>query len=438
MIVIPIGREDAVIQRHAWVTYTLIVLNVVIFLLFCLGSTDAEEATLIRTWRETILYLRERPYLTTPWRVVNLVPRDLAGRTPVRDPAVPDWKAAKEQAEVDEMAAELRRSYDATDSIRFAYVPAVNSIPTIVTSMFLHAGLFHLLGNLLFLFITAPFIEDAYGRVLFPILYLTGGVVATLAFAARYPDSVIPLVGASGAISAVMGAYLVRFARSKIRMMVIPVIFLPFWSFRFSVPALVVFGLWFLEQLVSIPAEGGSGVAVTAHVAGFAYGLAFAGLMKAGRVEQRWIQPAIEKEIAWTVDPQLDAMRVALDSALWSGEPSRIDPAAAKLLDAYAAANEKQLALDLIAEVRSSGRTPQFLARAAAMKERWGDRADAIDLLERLTETDAAVTTLVKLATLRRAAGDRAGALDALQRALAQPDCSPEWRRRIDSTMALL
>ncbi len=472
MVVIPIGREDAVIQRHAWVTYALIALNVAGFLFFCLGSSDAEEAALIRTWRETIVYLRDRPYLRTPWQAVNLMPGDLQQRAPIRDPSVPDWRAAKEQGEVDEMAGELRRRYEATDSIRLAYVPAVNSIPTILTSMFLHAGFLHLLGNMLFLFITAPFIEDAFGRILFSALYLTGGIIATLSFAARYPNSVTPLVGASGAISAVMGAYLVRFVRSRIRLMVIPLIFVPLWNFRLSVPAAVVFSLWFLEQLVSIPAEGGSGVAVTAHVAGFAYGLLFAGIVKVGGIERRWIKPAIEKQIASFADPRLDnalaayragqsdlarqevgrlladqpknldALRLAVDIELQKDRSTEMDALAARLLDAYAAANEKELALDLIAELRSNRHVRQFLARAAALEERWGDRGEAIDLLEQLAQAESgtanAVSTLVRLANLRRSAGDRAGARQTLQRALAQPECSPEWRRRIDNTLALL
>lgn len=470
MIVVPLGREEAVLQRHAWVTYVLIALNVAAFFLFCIGATDEQRITLMRSWHETISYLRDRPYLTVPWQAADLMPREIRQRPQSAALPVTDWQAAKEQKIANEMGAELRQLYDSVDDIRLAYVPAVGSISTIFTSMFLHAGLWHLLGNMFFLFATAPFVEDVFGRLLFSILYLTGGVLATLGFAWRYPNSVIPLVGASGAIAAVMGAYLVRFALSRLRFLLVPIVFLPFWNFRFSLPALVVLPLWFLEQVVSIPAEGDSGVAVTAHVAGFAYGLLFAGIIRVAGIERRFIKPAIDKEIASIADPRLergvaafhrgdlqtanrevkallaerpkdiDALRLALDLALKTRDPKTIDPLAVRLLDRYAAANERELATDLIAELRGTESLRRFLDRAAMLLERWGDRDQAMVLLERLakTEGETALPAMVKLAMMRRSAGDTAGARATLERALAQPQCSPEWKRRIENTLTQL
>jgi membrane associated rhomboid family serine protease len=468
MLFIPIGRENAVIQRYAWVTYALIALNFAAFFVFCIGTSSEEDFALIRTWRETAVFLRDRPYLRVPPQAADLMPRDLQRRTRVADPSIADWRAAKEQDQLDEMAAELRQRYDSAADIRLAYVPAVGAIPTLFTSMFLHAGLLHLLGNMLFLFITAPLIEDAFGRVLFFLLYVSGGVVATLAFAWRYPDSITPLVGASGAISAVMGSYLLRYALTRIRFLFVPIIFLPFWNFTFSLPALVVLPLWFLDQLVSIPAEGDSGVAVTAHVAGFAYGLLFAGVMGSFRPKERSTGAGTKKQAAVYVDPRLahgmtafrdgdlelaanevngllaeqpdnmKALRLALDIASRRGDSQRLDTVAARLLERSAAANQKDAAMQLMVELKSRPDVRQFLARAAAVSERWGERGEAVDLLERLAAIESgepdAIPTLVRLATIRHSLGDVSGALEALTRALAQPNCSPEWRRRIDNT----
>ena len=467
MLVIPIGREKGVLRRHAWVTYTVISLNLAMFLLFCLGGTDQERGELIRGWRSTIAYLRERPYLIVPLAVADLMPRELRERRP--DPAGNEGRALSEQAAANRMAADLRKRYEALDDVRLAYVPAAGSFSTILSSMFLHASLLHLLGNMLFLFVTAPFVEDAFGRPLFAVLYLSGGVVATLVFASRDPDSVIPLVGASGAIAAVMGAYLVRFAQSRLEFLFIPVLPLPFWNFRFSLPALVVLPLWFLEQVVSIPAEGDSGVAVTAHVAGFVYGLVVALLIRFTRVEERFINPAIEKQVSWTADPRLeaalqafaagdirraqaqlgplfseqpgdeDALRLGLDIALELKSDASIDTAGTRLLACLMSRGDIAEAEELIAELRPHA-LPRFLDRAAGFAERRGQPRQAIGLYERLAGLEAAgvsaVAALFKVAVLRNSSGDSKGAREALVTALKNPHCSDEWRKRIYGTLS--
>ncbi len=97
MLFIPIGRENVTIQRYAFVTYALIALNVAAFLLFCIGTSGDEDYALIRQWRETATYLRDRPYLRVPVLAAHLMPRDLQQRARVGDPSIPDWRVAKEQ-----------------------------------------------------------------------------------------------------------------------------------------------------------------------------------------------------------------------------------------------------------------------------------------------------------------------------------------------------
>lgn len=143
---------------------------------------------------------------------------------------------------------------------------------TLFTSMFLHGGWMHLIGNMLFLWVFADNIEAKIGSTRFLLFYLIGGLAASLAHIITDPSSQIPSVGASGAIAAVMGAYLVMFPKSKIKMLVIV-------FFRsFEIPAFLFLGFWIGQQLISgfgSLAEAGDtgGVAWWAHIGGFVVGL---------------------------------------------------------------------------------------------------------------------------------------------------------------------
>ncbi len=154
----------------------------------------------------------------------------------------------------------------------WALVPARSEPVTYLTSQFLHGGFAHLAGNMLFLWIFGDNLEEEMGPVTFVGFYLAGGVAAGLAQTLANPLSTVPMVGASGAIAAVMGGYLLLFPRARVDVLFIFVIF-----FRiFPVPAWIVLGVWFALQMasgVSMPTDGG-GVAYWAHAGGFVAGLA--------------------------------------------------------------------------------------------------------------------------------------------------------------------
>ncbi len=139
------------------------------------------------------------------------------------------------------------------------------------THMFLHAGFLHLAGNMLFLWIFGDNLEDQMGHLGFILFYLAAGIAAAFGQILPDPSSVIPMVGASGAIAGVMGGYLLLFPRARVDILLIFIIF-----FRvFSIPAWVMLGLWFSFQIfagLGTPAEGG-GVAYWAHAGGFLAGL---------------------------------------------------------------------------------------------------------------------------------------------------------------------
>jgi membrane associated rhomboid family serine protease len=150
---------------------------------------------------------------------------------------------------------------------------------TLLSSQFLHGGWLHLLGNLLYLWIFGNNVEDRMGRAGFLLFYLVGGVVAGLTQVAIDPESQIPTIGASGAIAATLGAYLVFFPGAKVTSLV----FLGFFYQLVRVPAAIVLVLWFVLQLLdgigSLGPSQGGGVAFFAHIGGFVFGAAVAWML---------------------------------------------------------------------------------------------------------------------------------------------------------------
>ena len=150
----------------------------------------------------------------------------------------------------------------------------------LVTSMFLHGGFMHLLGNMWFLWIFGDNVEDELGHAKFLLFYLACGVLATLAHFAAEPSSAVPLVGASGAIAGVMGAYLMRFPRSRV-VVLLPLLVI--WT-TVRLPAFVMLLYWFGIQIFEgMVDSSGAGVAWWAHVGGFGVGAALALYLTRGR-----------------------------------------------------------------------------------------------------------------------------------------------------------
>jgi membrane associated rhomboid family serine protease len=150
--------------------------------------------------------------------------------------------------------------------------------------MFLHGGWLHLIGNMLYLWIFGNNIEDRFGRLGFLAFYLAGGVAAVVAQVTVDPTSPIPLVGASGAIAATLGAYLVLFPRAR----VLALVFLGFFYQLLEIPAVIVLGFWFVLQLIegfgSLGASSAlGGVAFFAHIGGFVAGAVVGWLVRVAR-----------------------------------------------------------------------------------------------------------------------------------------------------------
>ena len=202
MILLPIGQEDNAVRRTPWVTIALVAANVVAFLVIGLSSPDAEQEAETRL-SEMLAYLEERPYLSFPPHLARRLGPALVdaietsrSATGLDGSRIDRAAAQAEQEQLNLLCEEAARALDALPSARYGFSPAAPSPLKALSGLFVHAGWMHLLGNMLFLVVCGPFLEDVYGRVVFPGLYLVSGVVATAAYAAVFSSSGVPLVGA--------------------------------------------------------------------------------------------------------------------------------------------------------------------------------------------------------------------------------------------------
>lgn len=472
MLLIPIRQEDSVVRRLPWVSFALIALN---FLAFVVASNSGPSDREIDARVGAFLsYLGDHPYLEPAPEVTRLLgdgfEEELAQ-------AREGWRArggeapfaATEQAQLDELAEVLLARLHERPSWRFGYVPAQPSTGAAISSMFMHAGWLHLIGNMLFLFLSGPFIEDCYGRVLYTVLYVVSHFAALWAHVAHQPESAVPLVGASGAIAGVMGAFLIRLSTRRIRFLFVPIPIL--WMIRRQVvlPAFVVLPLWLGEQLVYAHSVPNAPVAFWAHVGGFTFGALAALLLRVLRVEERIIHPAIEKEIGITQNPaleramearlkgdvktarrelhlvlraepeNLDAWREAYEAAVEARDALEAGRAGERLMALLVKAKEDQLASELAYDPRwreMEAVPPRFLMAVASFLERSGDARAALDEYDTVVQqapTDPiALRALVRRAEILKKGGDKKGAREAFERAKAHPGCSDPWPALID------
>jgi membrane associated rhomboid family serine protease len=480
MLVIPIGKDRGEVRREPWISYALIVANLLVFAVLWVASVRSDVPQRFEEKaREVTEYVVRNPYLTVPPELVPFYGRRVLqalerGRANAAPPV--EWVVRRQQQKLNAMTRELFATARELPLLAAGFIPGRPDAFAALTSMFVHAGLFHLLGNMLFFFATGPFLEDVYGRVLFTVLYLASGAAALAAHMWQNPGSLAPVVGASGAVAGIMGAFLVRFRTSRIRFLFVPIIFLPWIRFRFLVPAFVFLPLWFLGQfLLATGLEEPGGIALWAHVGGFAFGAVFALFVALLGIEKRWIHPAIERQVSWSQSPGLvdamaahgrgdlaaarrrteevlrkepsnvDAQRYACDLALETGDWGGFGREAERLLDLYAARGETDLALQLIAETpsRADEALPlRFHQRAAAFLDRSGEEQWAVrfyrNIAARHPTGPGSLRALLRLAELLQKEGDASGARDALRLAGEHPDCAGEWRRVVERRAAAL
>jgi len=480
MLIIPIGKEHGEVRRQPWVSYAIIASNVVIFVFLWLASVRSEvPAKFEAKAKEVTEYLVRNPHLNVPSELVPFYGRRavalLAQARSASTPPV-EWAVRRQQQKLNAMAQELFAISRELPILKPGFIPAEPDAFAALSSMFVHAGLLHLVGNMLFFFATGPFLEDLLGRVLFTLLYLASGAAALAAHTWQNPGSWAPVVGASGAVAGIMGAFLLRLGTSRIRFLCVPIILIPWIRFRFLVPAFVFLPLWFVGQfwLATNLTEPG-GIALWAHVGGFAFGAAATLLIIVLGIEKRWIHPAIEARVGWTQSPSLvdameargrgdlpaarrlidktvrespsnvDAQRLACDLALEASDWAGFGREAARLLDLYVARGEKDLALQLVGEAPSQSHSElpvRFHQRAATFLDKNGEERWATQFYRQIAAHHAAapgsLRALLRLADLLQKDGDLSGAREALRLARAHPECAGDWRPVVEGRIAAL
>ncbi len=460
MILIPIAHEDQTVQRLPWVTIGLIAANVAVFLA-TLPAADRQATEIHRRTREVVQFVRAHPYLRLPEELAGDIPAESA-------PAHLSAEAvAEQQARLDRLLKELQEAASGSIYRTLGYVPSRPNLIALFTSLFMHGGWFHLIGNMLFLWLAGPSLEDRWGRVFYSVMYFASGSGATILHVGISPGSDVPLIGASGAIAGLLGAFLVRVGGTRIRFFYW-IFLLRIFTGTFYARAYVALPLWLLQQFAMALLGEETGVAVWAHIGGFGMGAVVALLIRATDLEARVLAPAVEKKTTWTPTDRLAAALGKLDrgdapgavrdlEALSRARPGDLDTRMA-LMTAYAAQGNRVAAGRESARIVAQhlkardmdGALAAFREHAAAYHEvplpirdqlalaahceQLREYQDAADLYQAALRAwpDDAFTPKARVAYARiklevfKRADDVA---DLLERAAAHPQATPEIQR---------
>jgi membrane associated rhomboid family serine protease len=337
---IPIGNENSTVRRLPWITFSIIALNVVIFFV-TLPVVAGQQDEMMKRGDRMEQFVKQHPELLADEQVrqklseVGVISRfeaDEISEQLKNSPAIAaeykEWlttfDAERLRDELDEKVAEFKNA--AQDSLWYKYGLAPNGnwkFHQLITAAFLHGGSLHLLFNMIFFFAVAFSLEDLWGRGVFLGFYLLAAAAACIPSLVN-PASV-PSIGASGAISATMGAFLFRLPRTRIKLFCIP-IFTPIWWLRLlcgrktlvvMAPGYIYLASYFIAQVVSwyLDKKAGSvsNVGYSIHIAGFVFGAGFALMMKLTKYEELHINPKIEAMVSFSAAPAVTEALEALD-----------------------------------------------------------------------------------------------------------------------------
>jgi len=333
-MLIPLRHENMKGRRWPVITFTLIGLNILFFLLTH-GPISDEQPHRAEVRLHLILLAASHPELqpsndaaTFVERVKKSVGENWEQLASSKRAASDAWEAqirstpdpAELQQEMDKLSQEFQDLEQSSILDRYAFIPARPHALSYLTANFLHSGWMHLIGNMWFLWLAGFILEDTWGRLIYSVFYLVAGAAALQFYAWCAHGSFTPLVGASGAVAALMGAFLVRFPKLKIEMLT----WVLFYRVRFKAPAYWLLPLWLAAEFFYGTALGSSSpVAHWAHVGGFVFGMVGAFVIRQSGLEQK-ASEAIEFKIGWTSDPDIIRATEAI-------EQDQLDDAAAIL-----------------------------------------------------------------------------------------------------------
>jgi len=305
-MLLPISHEKMTVRRLPVITIAIIVVTVLLHGLASIGEATREQRAMGAMLEARILYLQH------PALGVCAPLKPFVGS----QPALPDLPGLAHGAEAEpgdapEVATQYRAACkdlrDAMDGLaaqRYGYVPARANLAGLFTYMFVHADAWHVIGNMWFLFLCGLALEDRWGRPAFAAYYVVAGAVAAGVHHLLAGDPSAALIGASGAVAAAMGAFLVLFAKAKIR-------FVGFFAFRlvsFTAPAYVMLPMWAAVEVLYGLLASSSGTAHWAHTGGFLFGAAAASALRVFGVD-RTLDDRVERAAVLGDDPRVDAAR---------------------------------------------------------------------------------------------------------------------------------
>lgn len=334
MLLLPIKHENMATRRWPVVTLALIAINTLVFLFTTFAAPDNSEQ--LKETRADILILAAmhpelkmqpqeqqlvdgfRKKAPTTWKEIQNPNREVINAYDAQVRLMEDPE--KLQAEMDRLGTEYAQLKSSSITEQYAFVPAHPSVISYLTANFLHGGWLHLIGNLWFLWLAGFVLEDAWGRWLYSAFYLIAGAAALQIHSWANPGSLTPILGASGAVAALMGAFLVRFPKMKIEMLWVLWLSItrlirtgnPFRYVRFKASAYWLLPLWLAMEVFYGALFHDDGIAHWAHVGGFAFGAVVALAIQHSGLEHK-ANKAIEEEIGWTNDPELEQASTLVD-----------------------------------------------------------------------------------------------------------------------------
>ena len=321
---IPLRHENMEGRRWPVISIALVVINLLAFLVTH-GQIEEQSPKNGEVRAHILLLAAMHPELTMPpevqefvtsfeqrnpgtWREAQSPNRDVADGWDARVRLMDDQTAL--QQEMDSLAEQFSTAERTSLVEQYAFKPAHPKAITYLTANFLHGGWLHLIGNMWFLWLAGAILEDTWGRVIYPMVYLVAGAAALQFHAWLNPGSLTPTIGASGAVAALMGAFLIRFPKTKIEVAL--VLGLRSLSnlalgkgIRFKAAAYWLLPLWLLMEIFSGAVFGAySGVAHWAHVGGFVFGALAALALRYSGLEHK-ANEAIEAKVSWTADREI-------------------------------------------------------------------------------------------------------------------------------------
>ncbi len=295
-MLIPIGHDRGATLRTPWVTIVLAAISILVFL-DQRFEVRVNSGIAVSNYEKAISYLIEHPWLEPP-EALEFGPeaeRFLAELRRNRSSQGLARFREREQARLVELTSAWEQRVEQLPFFRYGYRAESFEARRLITSQFIHADWMHLIGNMVLLLILGPPLEDVLGRLVFPILVVSGGAFAALFHGALTVTPGIPLGGFSGALAAVMGMFFVRFAGSKLRFLLV---LIPFYFGRVQIRAWIFLLVWVLIELgyasiYEVDSTLTSGVAHLAHFGGFTIGVVVMFLLGLFGVESRWLRPRI-------------------------------------------------------------------------------------------------------------------------------------------------